>query len=158
MRVGAVATTRIIACGADMTPPRLTVLEIVAQCWCDPRISGRTLDVDLAKVFAEKLEQAVALALSDQGVAMSKLLKKQFDMGVDTANEEIERLQAALKDHHKAIQASMLQEAYEKGFEECREMAARLINLWTVCGPEGPRMSNGDLIIDRIKALHPGAK
>ena len=30
-------------------------LEIAAQCWCDPRVSDREMDSELATVFAEKL-------------------------------------------------------------------------------------------------------
>ena len=29
--------------------------ELVAQCWCDPRVSDRDMDVELAEVFAELL-------------------------------------------------------------------------------------------------------
>ena len=30
-------------------------LEAAAQCWCDPRVSDRVMDAELATVFAEKL-------------------------------------------------------------------------------------------------------
>lgn len=34
--------------------------EIVAQCWCDPRVVDREMDVELAEVFAEKLFAYIA--------------------------------------------------------------------------------------------------
>lgn len=41
-----------------MTDPK--ALEIAAQCWCDPRVSDRVMDPELATVFAEKLEAVEA--------------------------------------------------------------------------------------------------
>jgi hypothetical protein len=32
---------------------------IAAQCWCDPRVSDREMDSELAEVFAEKLEEYI---------------------------------------------------------------------------------------------------
>ena len=32
-------------------------LEIAAQCWCDPRVSDRIMDVELATVFAKQIER-----------------------------------------------------------------------------------------------------
>lgn len=32
-------------------------MHTASQCWCDPRTSDREMDVDLATVFAEKLDQ-----------------------------------------------------------------------------------------------------
>ncbi len=29
---------------------------IAAQCWCDPRVENRKMDVELAEVFAEVLD------------------------------------------------------------------------------------------------------
>lgn len=31
--------------------------EVAAQCWCDPRVSDRVMDVELATVFAEQIEK-----------------------------------------------------------------------------------------------------
>ena len=33
--------------------------QVAAQCWCDPRTSGIEMDVRLAEVFAEKLDQYI---------------------------------------------------------------------------------------------------
>lgn len=41
-----------------MTDPK--ALEIAAQCWCDPRVSDRVMDPELATVFAEKLEATLS--------------------------------------------------------------------------------------------------
>ena len=30
---------------------------LAAQCWCDPRVSDREMDADLAEVFAETLQK-----------------------------------------------------------------------------------------------------
>lgn len=36
--------------------PSQTAIEKAAQCWCDPRTADRTMDVELATVFAETLD------------------------------------------------------------------------------------------------------
>jgi hypothetical protein len=40
-----------------MSEPTVMSLGIAAQCWCDPRVSNREMDVVLAGVFAEKLDE-----------------------------------------------------------------------------------------------------
>lgn len=32
-------------------------IDIAAQCWCDPRVSDRIMDVVLGTVFAEQIEK-----------------------------------------------------------------------------------------------------
>jgi hypothetical protein len=32
---------------------------IAARCWCDPRVSDREMDSELAEVFAEKIEEYI---------------------------------------------------------------------------------------------------
>ena len=34
-----------------------TAKGLAAQCWCDPRVSDREMDVELADVFAEMLQK-----------------------------------------------------------------------------------------------------
>lgn len=38
-----------------MTSPKDEFLEIAAQCWCDPKVSNRVMDVELGIVFAQAL-------------------------------------------------------------------------------------------------------
>lgn len=41
-----------------MTPnPSAEDLQKAAQCWCDPRVSDRVMDIELAKVFASALAE-----------------------------------------------------------------------------------------------------
>lgn len=37
-------------------------VDIAAQCWCDPRTSGKQMDAELAEVFAEQVEEALQSA------------------------------------------------------------------------------------------------
>lgn len=39
--------------------PSEKAIEIAAQCWCDPRTEDRTMDVELAMVFAEQLDKYI---------------------------------------------------------------------------------------------------
>ena len=34
-------------------------IAVAAQCWCDPRVSDREMDVELAKVFAEQIDKYI---------------------------------------------------------------------------------------------------
>ncbi len=43
-------------------------LQHAAQCWCDPRVKDRTMDPELAEVFAEKIDQL----FESTGIALEK--------------------------------------------------------------------------------------
>ncbi len=64
------------------------VIEKVAQCWCDPRVSDREMDVTLAEVFCDLLENvwskpwlgnATTGELIEELKARSNLLYKTVD-------------------------------------------------------------------------------
>ena len=39
--------------------PSTKAIEVAAQCWCDPRTSNRSMDVELATVFAEQIDRYI---------------------------------------------------------------------------------------------------
>ena len=39
--------------------PSRKATEIVAQCWCDPRVADLEIDVKLGAVFAEKIDEYI---------------------------------------------------------------------------------------------------
>lgn len=39
--------------------PTKKALYVAAQCWCDPRVSDRTMDSDMAVVFAEVIDEYI---------------------------------------------------------------------------------------------------
>lgn len=40
-----------------MSKPSEFALQKAAQCWCDPRVSNRIMDEDMATVFAELIDE-----------------------------------------------------------------------------------------------------
>ena len=39
--------------------PTQKAIYVAAQCWCDPRVSDRTMDSELAMVFAEVIDEYI---------------------------------------------------------------------------------------------------
>ena len=61
-----------------MTDERDEFLELAAQCWCDPKVSDRVMDVELAKVFAtaqRQLSEKYEAKLKSQEGMMERMAK-----------------------------------------------------------------------------------
>lgn len=74
-----------------MSTPQQEVLEVAAQCWCDPACSSKTMDTDLALSFAKRYEKLLERIqkLEGRNEKLRQACKKAYDFVDDEINNKI---------------------------------------------------------------------
>ena len=111
----------------DQQMPSEIAIATAAQCWCDPRTETREMDVELATVFAERVDAWIETArqhahneeyyrglldrigervgpsayVSDDGSVQDSFLRAKMPDLVSALLDELERLRAVEADFHQ---------------------------------------------------------
>lgn len=96
---------------------------------------------------AREVAERVQIGLIRQGIELTGA----FTCSEELITKHLEEAHAAGLKEGLSCPGKEIEEAYKRGVADENAACAKIVSDWHICGPDGPRLRSGSLIVDVIR-------